>query len=122
MGKATRAGASVAPPESTVVDTTAQEPAPESEQDLEEAGQGAFINEDTGQVTQPGEPPPPLPDSAYPEGAEPLPEAVEPPKRNASQPAWAEFAASQGLEGADDMSRDELVAWWDERQETPGDG
>jgi len=115
MAKATRTGASIGPPES-VVDTTAQEP-PQSVKDLDEADE---ILEQANAHSEPededqGEAPDATDESSR--RAQDATAAPEPPKRNASQPAWAEFAASQSLEGAGDMSRDELVAWWDKQQE-----
>lgn len=43
-------------------------------------------------------------------GTAPLPEV---PLRNASKAKWVEFAEAVGLEGAADLTRDELVDWWD---------
>lgn len=43
-------------------------------------------------------------------GTVPLPEV---PLRNASKAKWVEFAEAVGLEGAADLTRDELVDWWD---------
>lgn len=43
-------------------------------------------------------------------GTAPLPEV---PLRNASKAKWVEFVKAVGLEGADDLTRDELVDWWD---------
>lgn len=117
MAKATVHGGA-----SNIVDTTAQEPVPQSVQDLDE------LDDVLEEANAPSETPEPefqVDESASGsvdiEPAAPVPDA-EPPKRNASQPTWAEFAASQGLEGAGDMSRDELVAWWDEQQEASDEG
>ena len=48
--------------------------------DEPDAGAGEAVNAETGEVTQPGEPLPPLPESVHAEGAEPLPVAAEEPQ------------------------------------------
>lgn len=50
-----------------------------------------------------------------PETGTEQPPDLDIPKRNGSRSEWIEFAESVGLEGAANMTRDELVTWWDSK-------
>jgi hypothetical protein len=86
------------------------QPEPEPERvESETAGQGEAVNADTGEVTVPGEPLPDLPDSAYPDDVEELP---EPEPSQLSMPAqgdpkadWVDYVVDSGYRTRDEAEQ-----------------